>query len=150
MDWLPPIEVSRISDGGKVRPHKELFLIQSDYSERYGLTQQLRKAAVSIPSNISEGYGRRSAKEYVRFLEFALGSRNESYTQVILANRLGFLSDEKFMNLENELLIECVNERKIDGVIWWYEAWDGTWQRYSVKFSSDIEQQYKTRVSPVR
>lgn len=36
MDWLPPIEVSRISDGGKVRPHKELFLIQSDYSVRYG------------------------------------------------------------------------------------------------------------------
>ncbi|MCA0365605.1 MAG: four helix bundle protein [Bacteroidetes bacterium] len=71
--------------------------------ERYGLTQQLRKAAVSIPSNISEGYGRRSAKDYVRFLEFALGSRNESYTQVILANRLGFLSDEKFMNLENDL-----------------------------------------------
>ena len=38
MDWLPPIEVSRISDGGKVRPHKELFLIQSDFSVRYGLT----------------------------------------------------------------------------------------------------------------
>lgn len=36
MDWLPPIEVSRISDGGKVRPQKELFLIQSDYSVRYG------------------------------------------------------------------------------------------------------------------
>lgn len=36
MDWLPPIEVSRISDGGKVRPHRELFLIQSDYSVRYG------------------------------------------------------------------------------------------------------------------
>ena len=38
MDWLPPIGVSRISDGGKVKPHKELFLIQSDYSVRYGLT----------------------------------------------------------------------------------------------------------------
>lgn len=38
MDRLPPIEVSRISEGGKVRPHKELFLIQSDYSVRYGLT----------------------------------------------------------------------------------------------------------------
>jgi len=38
MDWLPPIEVSRISDGGKVRPHKEFFLIQSDFSVRYGLT----------------------------------------------------------------------------------------------------------------
>lgn len=36
MDWLPPIEVSRISDGGKVRPHKELFLIQAAYSVRYG------------------------------------------------------------------------------------------------------------------
>ena len=38
MDCLPPIEVSRISDGGKVRSHKELFLIQSDYSVRYGFT----------------------------------------------------------------------------------------------------------------
>lgn len=38
MDWLPPIGVSRISDGGKVRSHKELFLIQSDYSVRYGFT----------------------------------------------------------------------------------------------------------------
>jgi len=38
MDWLPPIEVSRISDGGKMRPHKELFLLQSDFSVRYGLT----------------------------------------------------------------------------------------------------------------
>ena len=38
MDWLPPIEVSRISDGGKVRPHKELFLIQSYYSVRYVMT----------------------------------------------------------------------------------------------------------------
>ena len=38
MDWLPPIGVSRISDGGKVRPHKELFLIQSDSSVRYGFT----------------------------------------------------------------------------------------------------------------
>lgn len=38
MDWLPPIEVSRISDGGKVKLHKELFLIQSDYSVRYALT----------------------------------------------------------------------------------------------------------------
>ena len=38
MDWLPSIQVSRILDGGKVRPHKELFLIQSDYSVRYGFT----------------------------------------------------------------------------------------------------------------
>lgn len=38
MDWLPPIEVSRISDGGKMRPQKELFLIQSDFSVRFGLT----------------------------------------------------------------------------------------------------------------
>lgn len=47
MNWLPPIEVSRISDGGKVRPKKELFLIQSDYSERYGSFLQTKKEAMN-------------------------------------------------------------------------------------------------------
>ena len=61
--------------------------------ERYGLTAQMRRAAVSIPSNIAEGQGRRSSdEEFARFLRIALGSNCELETQLELALRLGMLS----------------------------------------------------------
>jgi four helix bundle protein len=59
-------------------------------SETYGLTSQLRRAGVSVPSNIAEGYGRRSRKEYVQFLCISQGSLKELETQVILAQRLNY------------------------------------------------------------
>ena len=59
--------------------------------ERYGLADQLRRAVVSIPSNIAEGRGRGSAKDFVRFLFQAQGSLNEVFTQLELAHRLGYL-----------------------------------------------------------
>jgi len=59
--------------------------------ERYGLTGQLRRAAVSVPSNIAEGSARRSKAELLQFLHIALGSVAEMETQVQLAQRLGFL-----------------------------------------------------------
>lgn len=60
--------------------------------ERYGLTAQMRKAAVSIPSNIAEGQGRRSTdEEFARFLRIALGSNCELETQLELSRRLGFM-----------------------------------------------------------
>ncbi len=61
--------------------------------EAYGLTSQLRRAAVSVPSNIAEGQGRRSGKEFVHFLGVAYGSLQEVETQLILARRLGYCSD---------------------------------------------------------
>ncbi|HEX6099023.1 MAG TPA: four helix bundle protein [Thermoanaerobaculia bacterium] len=61
--------------------------------ERYGLAQQMRRAAVSIPSNIAEGYGRRTARQRFNFLENALGSLFELETQTELSARLGFLRD---------------------------------------------------------
>ncbi len=64
-------------------------------SEVYGLTSQLRRSVVSIPSNIAEGFSRRSTKEFVQFLHVALGSCSECETQLILANRVGMLESEE-------------------------------------------------------
>jgi four helix bundle protein len=62
-------------------------------SERFGLTNQLRRAAVSVSSNIAEGYGRTSRGEYVLFLGHARGSNCEVQTQLVIAKALGFVSD---------------------------------------------------------
>jgi four helix bundle protein len=59
--------------------------------ELYGLTSQLRRAAVSIPSNLAEGYGRNSWKDFQRFIGLALGSLLEVETQLEISNKLGYL-----------------------------------------------------------
>ena len=60
--------------------------------ERYGLTSQIRRSAVSIPSNIAEGYGRKSRADYIRMLYIAYGSVCELETQTLLARDLGFVN----------------------------------------------------------
>ncbi len=67
--------------------------------ERYGLTAQLRRAAVSIPSNIAEGKGRFSPGEVIHFMIQARGSLLEVETQVLIAQTLGYLSDQDATNL---------------------------------------------------
>ncbi len=62
-------------------------------SEIFGLTNQMRRAAVSIPSNIAEGATRQSDKEFVQFLYIALGSNAELETQLLLAHNIGYSSD---------------------------------------------------------
>ncbi len=62
--------------------------------EKFGLTAQIRRAAVSIPSNIAEGWGRDSTKDYVRFVRIARSSLFEIETQLIIAHRLGYLSED--------------------------------------------------------
>jgi four helix bundle protein len=62
--------------------------------EQYGLVTQMRRAAVSIPSNIAEGYRRRHSKEFQQFLNVALGSLGEIETQLVIANELGYSAKE--------------------------------------------------------
>ena len=59
--------------------------------ERFGLTQQLRRAAVSVPSNVAEGWGRSTRSEYARYVEMARGSTYELQTQLKIASGLGYL-----------------------------------------------------------
>lgn len=63
------------------------------YEERYGLSSQIRRCAVSVPSNIAEGANRHSIKDFLRFLYIAKGSLSELETQLTIAVRLGYISD---------------------------------------------------------
>src|SRR5881296_3917583 len=67
--------------------------------EKYGLTSQIRRAAVSIPANIAEGAGRHSSKEFAHFLSNAQGSASELETELIISNRLGYLDETSFSQL---------------------------------------------------
>ena len=79
--------------------------------ERYGLTQQVRRAAVSIPSNIAEGFGRYTRPDYLRFLDMARGSTYELQTQMRIARDLGYTNDTELMDKIEEL------ERVLNGLI---------------------------------
>ncbi|MBO7610257.1 MAG: four helix bundle protein [Muribaculaceae bacterium] len=71
--------------------------------ERFGLTSQLRRAAISIPSNIAEGCGRNTVGELAQFIQIAIGSSSEVEYQLLLAHDLGLISDEIYVQLKNDL-----------------------------------------------
>jgi four helix bundle protein len=75
--------------------------------EQFGLTSQMRRAAVSVASNIVEGCARESQADYVRFLDMAYGSARELAYQVSLASRLGFLSENANNRLTNAAVETC-------------------------------------------
>lgn len=71
--------------------------------EKFGLTSQMRRASVSIPSNIAEGFARKNKKENAHFVSIAYASGTELDTQLIICKELDFLSNEKFEKLEKQL-----------------------------------------------
>ena len=100
---------------------KEIYQITRDMpdSEKFGLTSQMRRASVSIPSNIAEGNARRTILDYIRFLVIARGSLAELETQLILASELKMLSDtDALFELLREVrrilqgLIDSLNEKQ--------------------------------------
>ena len=78
--------VSMIYNNTKNFPKKEI----------YGLTNQIRRAAVSIPSNIAEGFGRNSKNDFKRFLQISIGSVFEVQTQLVISKDLQFLSEANY------------------------------------------------------
>lgn len=75
--------------------------------ELYALSSQIKRSSVSIPSNIAEGYGRQSTQSYIQFIKIARGALCELETQLLVANKLGFINDEKlFLELSNQIIEE--------------------------------------------
>jgi len=76
---------------------KEVYKLTNSFprEERYGLSSQMRRASISVPSNIAEGFRRRFSKEQKQFLNIALGSSAELETQTIIARELGYLDENK-------------------------------------------------------
>ena len=75
---------------------KNVYTLSKDFpkEETYGLTSQIRRCAVSVPSNIAEGYGRRSTSDFIRFLRMASGSLYELQTQIEIACDLEYINEE--------------------------------------------------------
>ncbi len=79
----------------------EIYKITATFpsEERFGLSSQARRAAVSVPSNIAEGHGRKSTASYLNFLSIAFGSLMELETQIQIAVRLNFIQEDKAVAL---------------------------------------------------
>ncbi|HST53678.1 MAG TPA: four helix bundle protein [Pyrinomonadaceae bacterium] len=101
-----------------MRPHEKLdawsiamdFLVEAyrttetfPKEEKFGLVYQIRRAAVSVPANIAEGAARQSDKEFIYFLSNAQGSASELDTELIIARRLGYIEDERLIELRTML-----------------------------------------------
>jgi len=102
--WKAGIEIS-----------KKIFELTRSFpsEEKYGLISQMTRAAVSIPSNIAEGCGRKSAKEFYQFLNVALGSSFELETQLIIAKEFKYIDQQELDNLSS-LIIDI--QKMINGL----------------------------------
>ena len=106
---------------GKIKSYKDLliwqkgieitekvYLITNNFpqNELFSLTNQIKRASVSISSNIAEGFGKNSTKSYMNFLKISRGSLYELETQLIIADRLNYISDNELLKSINDLLSE--------------------------------------------
>jgi four helix bundle protein len=84
----------------------DIYKITSGFKseERYRIKDQLCRAAISVPTNIAEGFGRGSKKDFIKFLIIARGSLEESKYLVFLSKELGYISQENFMVLHSKLI----------------------------------------------
>jgi four helix bundle protein len=92
----------------------KIYAVTSNFpdNEKFGITNQLRRASVSIPSNIAEGSSRASNKEFSRFLEVAIGSAYEIETQLLISNDLEFLEFDtlKILLYELEEIVKMISK----------------------------------------
>ena len=77
--------------------------------EKFALTDQIKRAAVSIPSNIAEGASRNTTKEFIQFLYIALGSASERETQIIIAEKLGYIKNDQRLLSEITVMRKMLN-----------------------------------------
>lgn len=84
----------------------EIYRLTSTFpsEEKYGLVSQMRRSSISVPSNIAEGAGRSSDKEFKRFLDISYGSLYELQTQIIISHNLGFVEEKFFEKIEGEII----------------------------------------------
>lgn len=100
--------VTKTYNSTKIFPKEEVF----------GLTSQIRRCSISIPSNIAEGHGRESNKEYLRFLNFSIGSLFELQTQLEIAKNIEYLTDDDFNTIYEDsreverMLVSFINKIK--------------------------------------
>ncbi len=89
----------------------KIYISTKDFpdEEKYGLVSQMRRSAVSIPSNIAEGAARKSDREFLQFLHIALGSLTELDTQLIISGNLSFCNAENLRLELKEIKIKLIN-----------------------------------------
>lgn len=100
-EWIPPGEVWQKG----MTLVKDVYKVTADFpgEEKFGLVNQVRRAAVSIPSNIAEGHARAGTGEFKHFISIAMGSVAESETQLILSAELGYLNEAATTMLLDQL-----------------------------------------------
>ena len=89
----------------------EAYAITNDFpkEERYALADQIRRASVSIPSNIAEGASRNTRKEFIQFIYIALGSASELETQIIIGEKLGYIKNKESLLFEITVIRKMLN-----------------------------------------
>jgi four helix bundle protein len=84
---------------------EDIYILTASFptDEKFGLVSQMNRAAVSIPSNIAEGAGRNSDKDFAHFISIAIGSLYELNTQIVLSERLGYINQTQSQELQKKL-----------------------------------------------